>query len=483
MKTIVFVIVLIVSAYVQAFDFQPIYSQHTLLFGFPDKIVNNTLESFKVDSVVVLGDSIFFPAQNIKLSGNNCASPYGGSCFGKKIIVKNKQMTYCINVDNDTIKIKSDARLNEKWEFFKRPNISVMAIVQKIDTMSVLGVVDSVKTIVLEVTDLTMQPLPHKMHGKKLLLSKTFGLISFPEFYNFPDYNSYIYVDKPTDLVLVGTTFNSLGIQNLKWFDVFDFENGDELHVETKSGSGMYNSFKSFNEKQIIKYSNRTYYTDSIVYNVELTTQRTSYSLQESITDYSHVFTRKTIYKNEIFDNLSGKSFVEHDYLKAIEQKKEMVDTKYFTSIYQTYYRSNNDSCWNNIIADGCFPYDSYLKGLGGPYGSCQGLFLDFYDETLVYYKKGQKQWGTPFIINALNNSELVNECLVNVSQNILRIDLTRMPKDNWVYIFDVNGKVILSKQLFEPKETIDITPFNSGMYFYRITGDKQQLKSGRFVR
>jgi hypothetical protein len=60
---------------------------------------------------------------------------------------------------------------------------------------------------------------------------------------------------------------------------------------------------------------------------------------------------------------------------------------------------------------------------------------------------------------------------------------LTRMPKDNWVYIFDVNGKVILSKQLFEPKETIDITPFNSGMYFYRITGDKQQLKSGRFVR
>jgi hypothetical protein len=359
-----------------------------------------------------------------------------------------------------------------------------MAIVQKIDTMSVLGIVDSIKTIVLEVTDLTMQPLPHKMHGKKLLLSKTFGLISFPEFYKFPDYNLYSYTYKPTDLVLVGTTFKNLGIQNLKWFDVFDFENGDELHVETKSGFGYnYIHYSGSDEKQIIKYLSRKNYTDSIVYNVELTTQRILQTPQGPETNYSHVFTKKTIYKNEKFDNLPGIAFVDGDYLMEMEQVKEIVDKKYFTSIYQTYYRSNNDSCWNNIIADGCFSAFSYLKGLGGPYSSCQGLSLDFYDQTLVYYKKGQKQWGTPFIINALDNAGLINECVASISQNKLRIDLTRMPKDNWVYIFDVNGEVILSKQLFEPKETIDITPFSSGMYFYRITGDKQQLKSGKFIR
>jgi hypothetical protein len=69
MKTIVFVIVLIVCAHVQAFDFQPIYSQHTLLFGFANNAENNTLESFKVDSVVVLGDSVFFSCSKYQVVG------------------------------------------------------------------------------------------------------------------------------------------------------------------------------------------------------------------------------------------------------------------------------------------------------------------------------------------------------------------------------------------------------------------------------
>ena len=138
-----------------AYDYQTVYSHRICLFGNE----NNQINSMRIDSVKFQIDSILYPMKNIQQLDVNCFTPYGTSWLGNKIIVK-PDWNYFFNENNDTIKIKTDAKLNEKWTLYKKGDTYVFATITKIELLSFLGLTDTVKTIQLYAVIMTRRRWP-----------------------------------------------------------------------------------------------------------------------------------------------------------------------------------------------------------------------------------------------------------------------------------------------------------------------------------
>jgi hypothetical protein len=66
---------------------------------------------------------------------------------------------------------------------------------------------------------------------------------------------------------------------------------------------------------------------------------------------------------------------------------------------YEKFYSSDN-ICWGMMMFDGCARNNTYFKGLGGPYYKCTNCCsLGGEERKLVYYKKGETEWGEKLVI------------------------------------------------------------------------------------
>ena len=226
------------------------------------------VKCLRIDSIKYQSDSVFYPFRVIQQLDYGCYSPLVASWIGPKIIVRENGMNLFFNKVNDTIKINTRAELHDKWiAFILTDSIIIEAMVINHDTMSFLGLIDSVKTVSFQVYDKSMSPLDYEINRMNLQISKNYGFIKTFNFYLFPD----IMVDYPPDqfeeLDLTGLSNPKTGVQNLTWFDVNDFRPGDELHIldESSTWFGNVSGYTTTN-KAVYKYLDRTDYEDSIVY-------------------------------------------------------------------------------------------------------------------------------------------------------------------------------------------------------------------------
>ena len=284
-----------------AYDYQTVYSHRTALFANSSKSVIG----FKIDSVKIIGDSIFFPFKNIQQAGENCFNPHGSSWLGDKIIV-NERWNYFFNENNDTIKIKTDAKLQETWTVFQLAHLTVSATVEKIDTSYIGGIIDTVKTVVFHVLDIRMNPLINFLEGKKIKLSKNYGFVSVYNFVDFPDYYSILNRSIDSEIyTLVGLSHPAIGLQNLTWFDVFDFQVGDEIHTKYNCLQTTAGPHTRITRNIIQKYLNRINYSDSIVYQIEQISEVKQYSNNILITEqFDKSIVNSVIKKDSLFDKL-----------------------------------------------------------------------------------------------------------------------------------------------------------------------------------
>ena len=180
----------------------------------------------------------------------------------------------------------------------------------EIESISFLGLTDSVKTIGFQVYDKQMNPLSHDLNKKTIMISKQYGAVRILNFYQFPDIFqlNYGYWGRGlTTYKLVGLSTPQLGVQNLSWFDVFDFQPGDEIHTLLEKFSWhAEGSGSSINEQTIKRFLTRIDFTDSIVYTYE----RRIFTLSVVDTTPSILFVNDTaemvIRSNPGFDPLPG---------------------------------------------------------------------------------------------------------------------------------------------------------------------------------
>ena len=366
------------------------------------------VKCLRIDSVKFHTDSIFYPFKNIQKVDYNCFSPYGYSWIGKKVIIKNNGYNLFFNKYNDTIKIKTNAKINESWTAFDlKDSIKIIAQVKNIDTLTFLGQLDSVKIIEFKAYDKNMTPINPYLN--EILLSKNNGLVRMMNFSLFPiapNQSSYEILETYN---LIGLSNPNHGVQNLTWLEVFDFKVGDELHIFNETSDWFPGNGYLTTIKTKLKYIERLDSKDSIFYRIdrEESTFRRIVKWDSTTYVFAHD-TIKAIYKPDSeFDKLPGEPIVTEDraYTHTMTYGNNISKSK--PSGYDFIFPST-DSCWRQPIADGCSPRIAYLKGLGGPYYSCSSNLFDLgkYENSLVYYKKGPTTWGTPLIITDVKNIE-----------------------------------------------------------------------------
>jgi len=440
------------------------------------------------DTISYTEDSVFFPMANIQYESDICANPYGASWIGEKVVIQQEGDHLFFNKNEDTIRIRASASVGETWKVFESESRIVKATVLENEPISFLGLTDSVKTIGFQVYDKVENPLSHDLNKKTIRLSKHYGAVRILNFYQFPDIFqlNYGYWGRGLTIYnLVGLSVPEVGVQNLSWFDVFDFQPGDEIHTlldkfswyEEGSGSAIY-------EQTIKRFLTRTDFADSIVYAYERKISTLSVVDTTPSLNFIHDTAVMVIRPNPEFEPLPGEVIIEGNRAYAHSMTGGNWVSKRVPSIAERVDRSGDDYCWTICCFDGCFMNESYYGGLGGPYGSCTEAFVFGKTEyRLTYFKKETHSWGTPHEITGVERVNAPSSLRIypNPASDYTWIESATEPI-KVIYLLDLGGRVVLEHAPHSNAVRLDLSHLSPGIYFLRAIVEGEVLTS-RFVK
>jgi hypothetical protein len=453
-------------------EYQTVYSNRIALFENSEK----QIKALRIDSVKADADSVFYPFATIQEVSKNCFSPYKASWIGEKVVVKPDGINLFFNREGDTITLKTRARIKETWIAFQRAdNFRVKATVQSIELVNFLGLADSVKTITLTVTDLNENTVNHALNKLKVKISKTYGFIETLNFYLFPDITVRYPNDRLEVYSLVGLTNPKVGVQNLTWFEVNDFQVGDELHVQEHNLGDPYFflPIREYDNRCIYKYLERTDYADSIVYRyARKQSIKTVYTDSTTFETYSDTL-KSVVPANPGFDKLPAEPIIEDFSAYQLYMRNEEYRMKIDLSMTERYSGSGN--CLSVITGEGCFYEKKFIDGLGGPYYYCGGYVGDSEERKLVYYKKGETEWGEKLVITGVTDIKTGDDLKVfpNPADNYITISNPSNIKIKKIELINFSGRIV---QLWNATEcagnTLNIQHISPGVYLLKAETD-----------
>ena len=469
-------------------DYQTFYSNRTALFS-REYDSQSDIQCVRIDSVKFQADSVFYPYAVIQENepSNDCQFSKLASWIGKSVTISENGMNTFVNRAGDSIRINTKAALGEKWIAYQIPDsITIEARITQFETLTFLGVIDSVKTINFQTFDKDMKPIDYEINNMKLQLSKNYGIVTMLSFYYFPNLNGN-YEDYLQEYTLTGLTNPEIGVQNLTWFAANDFQVGDELHVLSNDNPGPYGAYRT-EDKEIYKYLERINFQDSIVYRyILIHGSEKVWWADSSSYNYSNDTLTITIRPDSIFDKLPGEPIGHYvnDYVRYNRHHAfgESIPNKVYSELYAVRFEGT-DSCLN-ITIDSFRSHKKYLKGLGGPY-------YDFeYDEVcssvrmLVYYKKGDIEWGTKLNITSAVEAEISDQVRIypNPAQEKVNINIPNFGVGNYfVSIYDVLGNEVKQAKIQESNSIINIENLETGIYMLRISNFSGVIKSEKLI-
>jgi hypothetical protein len=442
------ILYLLAITIIHAQNYRAVYPDRTAFY-----FNGYSMYGLRIDSIGWDADSFLIPNRLIQVKDEyeNCFNVYGDSWIGSKIIESSNGYTYFLSSIHDTIKIKTNGKIEESWILYKTDSIVYKATISKCDTISFLGLNDSVKTITLQTTDPYGNHIVKDLDNQTIQLSQHYGLIKTFDFYNFPYYQAeggqkFIIV-----LQLAGFDLPQIGFQRITWSDIFDFQPGDVLHI--LNYEEYPNSADDIFEKVAKRYLSRQNNSGSVSYLVEISRSRYHSDLLSS---YSRDTITETYKSQPVFQSLPGEpifdDFMAHTY--------RMTDSAIIIpSFYETLAGQGLD-CWTYVIADGCFPEEIYRKGLGGPYWDCSGALGPpiYASNELVYYKKSSVIWGTPLEITppVLKTGEF--EVFPNPAKNLLYVKLNDPRYGSFsLSIVNLQGQVVYRNDHYSEGSPVDV--------------------------
>lgn len=446
------------------------------------------INSIRVDSVAIAGsDSVLFPYKQVGIDYNYCLDT---SWAGERIIVRPSGENVFYS-GNDSVKILATAFLNQSWKLYSFSNGNYLeATLFEIASQTFLGINDTVKKIRLTSKDAGGNNITHPFNNKEIWLSKNFGLIKWYDVRNFPDDTS--------DYSLIGNSNPAVGLQNFGAKEIFDFNAGDVFDYYTSQAYPFFASNYSY-ERRIILEKNFSADTSSVTYSIDQTSFGTSnngypdfvadtsyyhdtISLTYDFTDYSYL--RKLPFEMiaSPYDDFSRTT----DWIDSFTY-----DQPYYAKTFPNFYfYSLNDSCMMEVTGTGIYHDISYVLGLG------QVLDYEYedpmvnYSNSLVYFKKGNVEWGTPInFSNLLSTEDLSPQESVkiypNPAQGFIQIGL---PDNSNPYLqIEVRNEIgiVISEAEVNHQQNgfkLNIQKLERGIYFLRILDDNQTY-FGKFLK
>ncbi len=364
---------------------------------------NGVLKAFRSDSIILPGnnDSIFiaFPEvrNSINYPGGLCLDTLGGTVLGKKVYRRHDGWFFFFNSKNDTIRINTQAKLNDTWRFCDiNAGKFLEAKASAIITDTIFGKTDEVKIISLQAKDNSGNNASSVFNQLFFKLSRNYGFTWLYDMVSVPfDTLSY---------TLAGKSRPDLGLGDLTMQKIYNFDVGDIFHYKyMKSYSSLLWEY-TFSIKEIL---NKTLNSGNTVdYLVKICSIN---MLSSNMADTL----KKTDTITEHYDfNHPEKDSASYYMPWEFVPRGGKADTYFQIATYVSFgsnrmrgvgrnsmYRENNTTCW---VADNTNAYDNlfFCEGLGlveedysAGYSYPQVPGFEYY---LMYYKKGSKAWGIP---------------------------------------------------------------------------------------
>lgn len=216
---------------------------------------NGYLRGISLDSVRTSGtDTIYYPFKT-RRHYLTIFAPSQGSWLGSKIVQKNDGVFQFNTIWKDTVFINTHAAPGDSWVFYNdSTSTSYRATVLAVDTMTFLGITDSVKKIKLSAYVGSTPHTTNPINDFEIVLSKNFGFVTIFDLHMFPYtapgeaydptidvylYETTTYTIQPSDFIFTLSDYHpptKQEMHNLNVGDVFI----RAQNVDNSSGSDSY---------------------------------------------------------------------------------------------------------------------------------------------------------------------------------------------------------------------------------------------------
>lgn len=426
----------------------------------------------RVDSVSQQGDDVIFHLlKNLQAVNGYCYIPEGPSWLGDKILIRPNGESVFYNINIEPVTIKTQANLNETWICYTSASVSFRATVSSIEEGEVLGLSDTLKTISFQAINANGQNIDHAVNAFQVVLSKDYGMQKTLNFYNFPQHYVGFFLKLMQQMTLVGFNQPETGIQDLSWKEVHDYEVGDILHIEAYTKFINYNS----NLQTLQRFLGKQILGDTIVYQIEEKKKRSLLHSGNNTFNASIDTIDFYVGVNPDFEVVPGVAysvnFVEDGYdVNHLRQGPHDTNKVMGSGLFVVPYF---DTCYDYVIIDGCTENNEYIKGLGGPYFRCFNFPEEEMERKLVYYKKGDIEWGTPIDFNVGNITPGLAEHEMNIYPNptngMTYFSFNGINSSLEISIYSVTGKEVMKQTTVN--HAVDLSFLPKGMYLVKLLG------------
>jgi hypothetical protein len=403
---------------------------------------------------------------------------------GKITLVKSNGENVLLNNSGDSIRIMAQAPLNYKWHLydFTDGKYFEAEIIDKIYT-SVLGNNDSVKVINLTLKNSEGNTENNQFNNRQIHLSKNYGIIRGYEFSSFPyDTSSF---------TLVGLSTPKLGIQNISAREVFNYEIGDEFHIEYNNS--LYSVSSTIKKEKKIVLTKRVSTNDDTIdytFNRTLYTKFTddqnpnnSYTTKVTTVESEKIIVSESTFINPVPSKVPTHHAKFGDYTPNCLYKTNEYNGKFFKVVDKKFIKI--DDCLNDSPSGSM--EEKYIEGLGYYYEG--DASPDQNHKRLVYFKKGEETWGSPIDFDLLTPTKTrINENLYATlqpnpfsEQSIFKINNATQQTYKLV-VADIQGKLV-KEYTFNGDQVVITNDTNlKGLYFYKLYSENNEVGTGKLL-
>lgn len=469
---------------------------------------NGYLRGIRIDSVRTSGtDIIYYPFHTAR--GNylhTWTTPIdsnGGSWLGKKVIQQNDGTFLFDNIWNDTVIVKPQAHTGDSWTFYNDTTARYYtATVTAQDTMTILGGLDSIKTIRINAYNASGIAPTDSINYFEIILSKNSGFVKIFDLYTFPYHRpdtTYVkgidfyfdYISIPVwcspSVVYANSIFKLVQLVNPTYAQLNDWNIGDVFENSVFGGApsdGTYPygyCFDSITAKTIV--------TGGIQYNYS------GWKATMHITPpwilYSGFFNPSLPYPYDTFSTSGTLTFTNEPLIDTTIMPEE-----YNQKLLCYYYPNDTSYCQNSImyksIEAGIYNYtifcseaspttQIYKPGIGrvkynwNILGGSPPLIVD---TTLLYFVKSGTPCGRytyPHPINYLAKVIGLNKNELSIFPNPTTEELTIKTNFTQPYTISLSnmmGQTATTLHSNKQQETLKVIDFPAGIYNVSITDD-----------
>ena len=456
------------------------------------------LRGIRIDSVRTSGtDILYYPFHTPRgrysyLPGTPVLlDSTGGSWLGKKVIQQNDGTFLFGNMWGDTVVIKTQAHTGDSWIFYndttQRYYVANLSVT---DTMTVLGVLDSIKKINLSAYDDTGFAAHDSINSFQIILSKNNGFVKAIDLYTFPYHapdsvyykglDFYLDVLTSYDAISWGPPPSATSSQFTLthyiapvWSQIFDRSPGDVFEYNVSFPS----FFLYYYTRTIVcldSVINKISYPDSDDYHYSGWID-TGYTYA---TNHSQTFHNTPVIDTTLMPEEYNPTVVPPHYDQSVLQYYVPNDTTYCAvgTLYKFIQNEIIGSTWEDLLFENSGVQRTYKTGLGMVHYYDYDAGNDFsWDTTLTYYVKSGASCGhytPPHHPSVVNNIYLTqNAYTIYPNPASTELNISAPGKITSVTINSILGEAVYTGIYNSEQVQVNIAGLPTGIYFVKVNG------------